>query len=661
VRCVQGICQTVTTSYDALGRVASVTYPDCDKITYHYDEAGRQYSADGFATLQYDSRGHVHTITNTNGTQQTYTYDGGRAWLTSSTVTSGATTLYQASYNYNLGARVDSISSTTNPLMALSFVYDDLNRLKTVSGGQSQSLTYDVLGNILTNSDYGTYQYADPNHVHAVTSIGSDTFTYDGNGNMRTAPGRTMTWDAENRMSSITQNGVTTTFAYDPSGQRIRKGSTYYYGPAERQADGTLAKYFTVGGLLIAKKDSGGTYWYHSDHLGSPRLLTTSSGATAASYDYSAFGKTVAQGANNIANPVGFDAQRADAESGLVYMNARYYDPKLARFLSADSVVPSASNPQALNRYSFVYNNPISNTDPSGHVPVAAAWIGIAIAYDAGFTTMAVIGIAGALATTAGYITHNDSLMLVGEMLTAAFNGPVATFGWGFMKQIEYSHLSPGVKTAIGWAWTAASMAYSFSQQAAKDPSTPADAPIVEDKGYKGAETAVFSPEEAWCRSTPVAVTHTSAMLAGKEGAEANALADPEEIKLWDIPGTQGVVTRSGDFSIKITLLNPEESIPVWKFKDPLALSIGLGVGRESAKLGLASGLLMGFPEARLLARLAEGFEWGVFGTAFMGGFGFFAGYVGTGMGEGMADLILQMHPNCGVIGNCPNWGLGKR
>ena len=54
-------------------------------------------------------------------------------------------------------------------------------------------------------------------------------------------------------------------------------------------------------------------------------------------------------------------------------MSARYYDPELGRFISADSLVPDAGYPQAFDRYAYGYNNPISNADPTGNVPVAAA------------------------------------------------------------------------------------------------------------------------------------------------------------------------------------------------------------------------------------------------------------------------------------------------
>lgn len=75
--------------------------------------------------------------------------------------------------------------------------------------------------------------------------------------------------------------------------------------------------------------------------------------------------------AKNFENDIGFAGHRTDTNTSLTYMGARYYDPQLARFISPDSIVPEEFNPQALNRYSYVYNNPVSYTDPTGNRPIA--------------------------------------------------------------------------------------------------------------------------------------------------------------------------------------------------------------------------------------------------------------------------------------------------
>jgi RHS repeat-associated protein len=69
-----------------------------------------------------------------------------------------------------------------------------------------------------------------------------------------------------------------------------------------------------------------------------------------------------------------FTGQREDATIGLYFYNARYYDPKLGRFIQADTIVPDPGNPQLLNRYSYVGNRPVNFIDPSGYDPLDAAW-----------------------------------------------------------------------------------------------------------------------------------------------------------------------------------------------------------------------------------------------------------------------------------------------
>ncbi|MDL1898458.1 RHS repeat-associated core domain-containing protein [Anaerolineae bacterium CFX7] len=98
-------------------------------------------------------------------------------------------------------------------------------------------------------------------------------------------------------------------------------------------------------------RTSAGVFYLHGDHLGS---TSATSGASVSSQNYYAFGNTRS-------------TQRRDASAGLMYYGARYYDATLGRFVSADTVVPSANNPQSLNRYSYVRNNPVNRIDPTGH------------------------------------------------------------------------------------------------------------------------------------------------------------------------------------------------------------------------------------------------------------------------------------------------------
>jgi RHS repeat-associated protein len=126
-----------------------------------------------------------------------------------------------------------------------------------------------------------------------------------------------------------------------------------------------VTKYYYFGGRRVAMRSSDGVYYLHADHLGSTSLTTDGSGEVVARQLYHPFG-TVRWSEGTLPTDFGFTGQRHDG-TGLVFMHARYYHPYLGRFISADSIVPEPGNPQAWNRYSYVYNNPLKYTDPSGH------------------------------------------------------------------------------------------------------------------------------------------------------------------------------------------------------------------------------------------------------------------------------------------------------
>jgi RHS repeat-associated protein len=481
-KCVLALCYTLTSRYDAAGRLSAVTYPDGEVVPYTYDAAGRLLSVEGYVTrFNYNSRGQLVSATYANGTTTRFNYSDARQWLLDATVTGPEGTLYQAGYQYDAAGRVKSATSSTHSLSNLNYTYDELSRLTGVSGAQSQSFTYDALGNLTWNSQVGGYAYEAPGHRHAVSAAGGQSYTYDAVGNLVSGGGRTLEWDAESRLVRVTMAGGTTTFAYDAKGQRVVKaspsGTTYTFGSLLESGPGGLTKYYHAGPLRVAKRDSSGVSWYHQDHLGSVRLLTNAAGRKVASYEYSAFGAPVASSAS-VANIHGYGGHVTD-ETGLVYMNARYYDPRLGRFLSPDSLVPSAEDPQALNRYTYVYNNPISNTDPTGHVPVVAAvFTAVSIGAATTFTSTAfIIATVGAATMTAGYVLKDPMLMSIGGVLLGAASG--YAFGAGFLGAAgtaqaawvggtvsaltsPISPLDSSLKQAIGLAYTAQNLFHEF-------------------------------------------------------------------------------------------------------------------------------------------------------------------------------------------------------
>jgi RHS repeat-associated protein len=153
-----------------------------------------------------------------------------------------------------------------------------------------------------------------------------------------------------------------------------------------------VTKYYMFGGQRVAMRQGDVVYFIHSNHLGSTSLTTDQSGAPVAETRYLPYGE---ERWTNEAQPTDFTftGQRAERGFGLMDYNARYYDPWLGRFVSADSIVPNYTNPQALNRYSYVLNSPLKYADPTGHCwdPLTgsadkciAAWQRTVEAYEAG-------------------------------------------------------------------------------------------------------------------------------------------------------------------------------------------------------------------------------------------------------------------------------------
>ena len=169
----------------------------------------------------------------------------------------------------------------------------------------------------------------------------------------------------ENRPVSITGGA---SFIYDGDGNRVKKtenGETILYINKYYEKNLTTSvvtvNYF-LGDKLVAIKAGDTLRYVHQDHLTGTSLMSTSGGALDSSITYLPYGTTRAGSVNTDKK---FTGQRLDG-TGLYYYGARYYDPVIGRFISADVFLQDISNPQALNRYSYVLNNPLRYTDPSG-------------------------------------------------------------------------------------------------------------------------------------------------------------------------------------------------------------------------------------------------------------------------------------------------------
>ena len=129
----------------------------------------------------------------------------------------------------------------------------------------------------------------------------------------------------------------------------------------DEATDGNVTDY--IGKIVRIK--NGTPTWLHMDHLGSAQTGSSATGAISWREKYTPYGTTLTNPASNN-DQAGFTGHIKDSATGLTYMQARYYDPLIGRFLSIDPVGFSVGKPQMFNRYSYSFNDPINNIDPDG-------------------------------------------------------------------------------------------------------------------------------------------------------------------------------------------------------------------------------------------------------------------------------------------------------
>jgi len=340
---------------------------------------------------------------------------------------SGTTSIQSYAYRWdkigNLKERSDLNSGTTE-----TFEYDALDRLTEtrLHDQQTQSLTYHPDGRIQTKTGdggytgVGTYNYGNAPGSNAVTGIVGDranSYHYDGNGNMdcrgdttaACTSGAPIEWYSFNKPKTIYMgdpgnlNAGSLSFVYGPDRRRIKqkknlftevKSIRYIDSHFEEETEGSTTRYraFVYAGgrvvyalhewkrALSCNNSTAGSnrYFYRWDHQGSVDRVTLwdTSGAGPVELSYDAFGKRRLPdwmpddndsqlNAAHVTNR-GYTGHEHLDSAKLIHMNGRVQDPIIGRMISADPLIGDLTNPQTLNRYSYVMNNPLSFTDPSG-------------------------------------------------------------------------------------------------------------------------------------------------------------------------------------------------------------------------------------------------------------------------------------------------------
>ena len=260
-------------TYDSWNRVQTMTYPDGEVVTYHYNAAGQverlTSNKQGRQSvivdrIGYDKEGHTVYTKLGNGTETTYTYDKQRERLQVMNLTADGQTVMENRYRYDAVDNILGITNAANPTSLTklnkaklggrsshTYEYDELNRLIHASG-KAKRASYDMLmsfgrmsepltkvqkvDSTTTAKSYNfTYKYEDSNHPTAPTQIGHDHYTYDANGNPTLVTNdsanttREMYWDEDNRLMVLSDNGKTSRYTYNAAGERIMKS----YGTME--------------------------------------------------------------------------------------------------------------------------------------------------------------------------------------------------------------------------------------------------------------------------------------------------------------------------------------------------------------------------------------------------------------------------------------------
>lgn len=278
----------------------------------------------------------------------------------------------------------------------------------TAIASASESYRYSPNGRILYKSDIGDYEYDDPRHPHAPTRAGDTTYTYDANGNRitetRNNETTTYSYNAFNHLVSIINKNGTTKYVYShnrrvkkilPSAQGGQDGKSITYTNNDlAEIDDTSGSYVTYLFLeqqRIATIFNNQIRYHVNDHLNSPSLMLDQYGGVVQKRDYLPFGQ---ERVNIMNDPYmsdiplhSFTDKEQDPESGLIYFKARYYDPRIGVFTQQDPVIVRADmnnpafqyallNPQLLNPYAYVGNNPVKNVDEEGEFALPAVALG---------------------------------------------------------------------------------------------------------------------------------------------------------------------------------------------------------------------------------------------------------------------------------------------
>lgn len=399
---------TLTSSYDAAGRRTGVVDNSGVTVDSVYNSRGllerRAWHGGGIDPALLDF---------------TYNDAGQRTDIDRYSDLTGTNRIGRTTFGYDEQGRLDDIVhlDALDAVMAdYDFLYDLADQLtNSAHHGESTTYAYDDAGqltaanhSVQTDEAYSFDLNGNRTTVGLITgpnnqvqSDGTFDYAYDGEGNLltkteiSTGDVTSYTYDHRNRLTSvITANSsnvviLETTFTYDVFDRRIAKTvDSDGAGPTSEETthfvyDGEhVWADFDDGGVVLARylfgdiidevlaryQPTDGTAWYLTDNVGTIRDIVDAAGDLLNHIDYDSFGQIIAQSNAAVGDRFTYTGREWDAETGLYYYRARYYDPQLGKFISTDPIGFAAGD---ANLYRYVSNSPITRIDPSGQTTVA--------------------------------------------------------------------------------------------------------------------------------------------------------------------------------------------------------------------------------------------------------------------------------------------------
>lgn len=388
---------TLRYQYDTLGQLSDCRLPDGNRLHYHYQKGGALKGIDlnGKTLTGHRYEAGLETVRQQGYVVSHYQYDE-QGRLQDHAVSQlnargdiDGQPLYRRHYRYDANGNLSLLSDSRKGQK--SYAYDPLDRLTEVRGQLTEHFIHDPAGNLLDQSIDGQRHSRYANiKGNRLLMQGDSHFEYDAYGNLRQerrGTGQRLTrdyrYDSQQRLIGITlPDGSQVTYRYDAFGRRISKdhgGTTTQYlwqgdrliaESAQQKGLRGISHYcsylyepgtFKPLALLQGEGDTAQVYHYQLDQLGTPQELTDHRGQIAWSAHYRAYGNVLKLDKAEITNPLRFQGQYYDEESGLHYNRHRYYNPNTGRYLTPDPIKLAGG----LNSYQYV-PNPTGWVDPLG-------------------------------------------------------------------------------------------------------------------------------------------------------------------------------------------------------------------------------------------------------------------------------------------------------